>query len=231
MAYGHLGPGVLQPIGNYGHLGPGVLQPIGNYGHLGPGVLQPIGLGDWCSSTHPQQGCQALVGICKPMDFATLEKYKTLQRELNRLLKLDNKSLLDVDGRIGPKTVSALSNYVGGYTHCDQVAGSIDSVISLVKGKVGMRAAPVVADPPRSKDVASKYDPTTKMVVHPPQGAGFLGMPWWLLLTAGVAGYLIYTTTGPAKKKRAAKKRKTTKRKTTRRKRRLPKTRTTITRY
>jgi hypothetical protein len=165
------------------------------------------------------------------MDFATLEKYKTLQRELNSLLKLDGKSLLLVDGRIGPKTVSALSNYVGGYSHCDQVAAAIDAVIASVKTNVLGRNAPPVADPPRSKDAASKVDPKTGEMTHPPdtQTAGLFGMPWWMLLAAGITGYLVYSSTGPAKKKR--KRKAPAKRKTTRRKRRVPKTRTTITRY
>jgi len=200
-----------------------------SYGHLGPGVLQPIG--DWCSSTHPQEGCNALNNICKPMDFASLESFKGLQRQLNRLLKADGHTLLDVDGRIGPKTVSAVGRYSsGGYTHCDQVAAGIDALRSTISGMANARGAAPVADPPRSAERASKVDPTTGEMVHPDvYGAGFLGMPWWLLLAAGAAGYLVYTTTGPAKKKR--RKAPAKKRKTTRRRRRTPKTRTTITRY
>jgi hypothetical protein len=176
-----------------------------------PVMQYPLGAleaSSWCSPANPQTGCKAISGICKPMDAATLDVYKTIQRSLNRLLAKDGKALLDVDGRIGPKTVSAVNGYMQqSHASCDSVAKEADAISGALGALAMAKGAPAVADPAKSLDVASYVDPATNKVVHPEvKAGGFFGMPWWLVIAMAGAGYYIYTTTGPAKKKRAARK-------------------------
>ena len=70
---------------------------------LAPGY----GLGDvpasaWCSTANRQGACSPINGVCLPMNAATLSVFKDLQRQTNRILARASKSLIGVDGRIGP---------------------------------------------------------------------------------------------------------------------------------
>ncbi len=234
--------GPLQAIGNTDAISP-VTRSSYDFSQGGP--LQAIGAlpgSTWCSNTNPQEDCRALTNICKPMDEATLEVYKGLQRQLNRLLKKSGSRLLMVDGRIGPKTLAAINTQTGrSYSHCDEAAANADAILLTAKGLADSTGAAIVADPPRSKAIASKVDPATDAIIHPDvYGAGFLGLPWWAVIAVAAGGYLIYTTTGPAKKKRAAKRRRkpavkrrkpAARRRKPVKRRRKPKSRTTVTRY
>lgn len=172
----------------------------------------------WCSDQNPQGTCKPLTNICIPMDAATLEIYKGLQRQANRILAATGKKLLKVDGRIGPLTMSAVGSIVGRkYQHCDYLAASADDILTYLTNEANKSNMPVVADPAGAKPSVPMPDGTVK---HPPgiQTAGLAGLPWWLLLAMGVGGYVVFKSLEkkPAKKK-PAKKRRTTRRRKPRR--------------
>jgi hypothetical protein len=186
------------------------------------GTLQsPFGLGalpvtGWCSDRNPQGKCKPLVNICKPMDLATLAIIKTIQRQSNALLKASGNTLLDVDGRVGSLTTSAVNRILGtSFTHCDEVMQRGDEMASALTSKAASVGVTPPPDP-KSKTPPSKPGPGNT-VVHPPnsaiQQAGFTAM---LTSPIGIAalvvgGLLIWKATQkPKKKKRATKRRRRT---------------------
>lgn len=229
MSYEDAPHGTLQsPFGDVPH---GTLQsPFAGLAH---GTLQsPFGLGatepgdpsNWCSDQNPQGTCKPLVNICKPMNSATLAGIKTLQRQTNALLSKIGKTLLDVDGRVGPKTMGAVNSILGtNFSHCDELMFRLNSLA----GSMATRAASEGVVPPR--DPRPKSPPSQPgaggTVIHPPNDqikqAGFgavLTSPIGLAALV-VGGLLIWKATDKPKKK--------TKKKKPRRKGRQPKRRIT----
>lgn len=173
---------------------------------------------DWCSPANPQAGCTTLAGVCKPMNHVTLGKFKELQNQLNRLAVANNLPKINVDGRIGSKTVSLYNKGVGGsMTSCDQLSAITvtGQSISLAKAAALAIGAPAKVDPPiTSRPSIAKADGT---VADPPLLSvtdsifGLFESPIGLLAVAGL-GYMGYRTMSKKPKRRRKTRRRTTRR-------------------
>ena len=183
----------------------------------------------WCSDRNPQGDCKALKNICKPMDSSTLGTFKNLQRQVNTSF---GKGVIDVDGRIGPKTISATTKALnkfphtfGTFGHCDSLAAVADEVGAFLA--IGNKGKRPVKDPtggsPPSVAVASPGGGTT--IFHPPEQAGFVQFVTSPIGMASVAGAVVLFLVMRDKKKQPKKKTKS------RRRRRLPKKRITTAFY
>lgn len=154
----------------------------------------------WCSDKNPT--CKRpLRKICKPMTPDALSLSKTLQRQLNRQLAATTGKLLDVDGRPGPNTLSAVNTILGtNYDHCDQIMADLDTIVNRVSSIT--LVFPPVADPPKPKSPPSVVTPEGQ-VAHPKTagiGGGLLGAAALL-----VGGYLVYQAVDKGPKKKRAK--------------------------
>jgi hypothetical protein len=188
----------------------------------------PQGPAFWCSDRTPQAGCKALNNICKPMDATTLAIFKGIQREANKILAKLKKGVLDVDGRIGRLTRTAINQILGSnFQHCDEVAGRSQQILaSLATKAASMGAAPVPDPKGGSKpSVVVKTPEGGTTVFHPPEQAGFVGFVKSPIGMASVAGAVVLFLVMSDKKKPKKKARKP------RRKRRLPKKRVTHSFY
>jgi hypothetical protein len=183
----------------------------------------------WCSDRNPQGNCKAEKNICKPMDAATLGVFKNLQRQVNTSF---GKGVIDVDGRIGPKTVSATNKALdqfphtfGSFSHCDTLSARADEVGAFLAGF--NQGKPPVKDPkggsPPSVAVVAPDGSTS--VHNPPSQAGIIDFVKSPIGMASVAGAVVLFLVMSDKKKKPKKKAKT------RRRRRLPKKRVTQSFY
>jgi hypothetical protein len=185
----------------------------------------------WCSDRNPQGTCKPLKNICKPMDSIHLAMFKLLQRAVNTFF---GKGVIDVDGRIGPKTVSATNKALnsfphtfGTFGHCDTLAARADEVGSFITdANLRAKKKPV-------KDPAGGSPPSVAVVgpsgrteiFHPPAQAGFVTFVKSPVGMASVAAGVVLFLVMSDKKKKPKKKRKP------RRKRRLAKKRITTAYY
>ena len=136
-----------------------------------------LSINSYCSDRNPQPGCDAVRGVCKPMDSATLLVYRKLQNQINRVLSSMGKSLIGVDGRIGSGTVKALNVAMGsGFDSCDKVAILADNIANQVKAKADGAGVPAKVSPPKPPQPPSVVGPGGT-VTHPPnlRAAGFVG--------------------------------------------------------
>ena len=158
--------------------------------------MRPLGA-DWCSDQTNATQCKSMPsGICLPTTSAMLEKVKTLQRNINRLISSRKiygitGPLLAVDGRVGDMTRAsaeeAMAAIAGGMRleYCDNLMDQIDTVSSAIATAVRVTDSPPVPDPVRSR-------PSTVTsggkVQHPPVVDSGLSM-WWIA-ALGVGGLL-----------------------------------------
>lgn len=194
-------------------------------------AMGDVGQAGYCSTSNPQGNCKPISGICLPMDSASLASFKSLQREMNKALKANGRSLVSVDGRIGPQTLSSykwIANKYGmpggDFSSCDEMAPVADALI--VELYAVTRSLPTVPDPSGSKP--SVVAPGGG-ITHPP-GIGKAGFVEFFTTPVGLAmvgaGVFLFLMNRDKKKKPAAKKKKKP-----RAKRRLPRTRITRTFY
>ena len=171
------------------------------------GALQAA---SWCSDRNPQGNCKAVKNICKPMDSATLGVFKGLQRQVNKTF---GKGVIDVDGRIGPKTVSATNKALnefphtfGTFSHCDTLAARADEGSAFLAGN--NQGKKVIKDPqggsPPSVAIVSPDGRTS--VFNPPEQAGFVGFVKSPLGMASGAGAVVLFLVMSDKKKKPKKK-------------------------
>jgi len=180
----------------------------------------------WCSGGNTPAGCTPMKGICLPMDGPTLENFKDLQRQTNRVLAMLGNDPIDVDGRIGPSTIEAIAAAMtkvdswdpaahADSSPCDQVAQNAVAIASKFKDAADATNQPAVPDPP---DSAPSTSPDGTTVVHPDAktiqqsaetgfGKLFAWLPDWsrtplgavLLAVGGYAAYKAYK--GPTKRR------------------------------
>ena len=171
------------------------LGALGDIQHFGSVVP------NFCSKVRPKPGCSPIAGICKPMDVATLDLFKELQRQLNRVAQARGYSKIDVDGRIGAGTVSLYQkamNQTG--LSCDTVALVASSAVQSLKamadqlGVPGVVGGPVVQISPPSK-------PNPDGTVSDPPGivmgltaitGSIPGGNLFVLLGLGLIGFAVY---------------------------------------
>jgi hypothetical protein len=95
-------------------------------------------------------GYRMLDNIAVPVDAATLFEYQTLQREINALLAKRNEPLIDVDGRIGGNTMSALltlSSDPGSITSTSVIADHSYGLVEALREQMTQEWATFVPDP------------------------------------------------------------------------------------
>lgn len=102
-------------------------------------------LGDVAAS-----GYRMVDDIAVPLDAGTLLNFQTLQRDINAIMARKNEPLIDVDGRIGSKTVAALltiSDDPGSITGAQVVADDIWSLLTAMTTQMAALQAYFVPDP------------------------------------------------------------------------------------
>ena len=118
-------------------------------------------------------------GICKPSNFATLDKFKELQRQLNRYAYACNISdRVADDGDIGPGTiallgkcvrVNSLPSLVVPPSSCTTVALAAESITADMKAFADGKGAPAKVSGPASVRLPVLVNATTgKETVAPP---------------------------------------------------------------
>lgn len=132
---------------------------------------------NYCSVANPASGCRPIAGIAVPMNATTLEVFKGLQRQLNRVLKLKGKALLSVDGRLGPAVVKAIefSRTLGSVTNVllrailtvDDAAEHASNVSLAIQGLANSLSAPAAVNDPTPTSPPSLPGPNGS-VLHPP---------------------------------------------------------------
>lgn len=125
----------------------------------------------YCSTANPQTNCKAIAGVCLPMTSMALEAFKNLQRQANRMAAKEGRALIDVDGRIGPNTVQAVTAALkysdttwATIAGCDLVAAHAAEIAADIKARADQTNTPMVADPATSKPSTVGAGGT---VVHP----------------------------------------------------------------
>jgi hypothetical protein len=145
---------------------------LGGLGDTNYGSVVP----SFCSATHPMAGCSPISGVAKPMDVATLDLFKELQRQLNRVAQLKGLSKIDVDGRIGPGTVKLYRlafNQPSSIT-CDTVALVASSVVQSAKALADQGSVPTTVPGP-IVPISPPSTPNTDGTVSDPPGVGAFG--------------------------------------------------------
>jgi len=155
-------------------------------------------LGDWCSAQQARPECPTPpAGICIPTDAATLEHVKFAQRNVNRLNKLFGEALVDVDGRIGPKSKEAFSRELERASHldllplvyCDNAISNILAIGNRLWGRAEDLAAPIVPDSSKTPPSMPRPDGG---VSHPPANQMQAGFSPAMLAMLGLAAYVGY---------------------------------------
>jgi hypothetical protein len=116
---------------------------------------------------------QSVSGICIPTNtdagIALLSVLKDLQRQLNRIAKVNTMAALQIDGKIGPATLTLLSKAYSGKTFtCENVctwAARYVAEVSSIADKLGAGSVS------SSAGEVVLYDPSTKTLVKQPAAA------------------------------------------------------------
>lgn len=157
-------------------------------GYLGLGLVDYPG---WCSDKNPQGTCKRLYGVCKPMTIPVLNLFKSLQTQLNRIAHVKGYGKIEVDGRIGSKTV-ALVNKALDQSHgsCDSVAQMSDQLATKAMSLANSLNAPTTVPVPVAK-APSMPAPDGTTVINPSPAfdlgriRAFMATPLGLLLIGG----------------------------------------------
>jgi hypothetical protein len=104
----------------------------------------------------------AIPGVCKATNQTTLNLFKELQRQLNRVLSTYGAKLIGVDGEIGPGTVGAMTvAFPAGTWNCTSIAGGADAWMPETKLLADSKGAPAQVSSPRPPKPPSIIDPIT----------------------------------------------------------------------
>ncbi len=140
----------------------------------------------YCSQDVPATGCSVVAGVAKPMNAATLQLWKDIQRSLNAVMAKFNaqdglsatSNLISVDGRFGAGTVNALNailpNSVALRSSLPLENDSFDvetaaslspAILNALGTEMSIQGAALVADPAGS---TPSLPSAGGGVVHPP---------------------------------------------------------------
>jgi len=128
-------------------------------------------------------------GTCKPSNTYTLNLFKALQSQLNRVAQLQGLSKISTDGDIGPGTVSLASRAIGAPSSCTAIAANVAGYTQQAKIMADTGGAPSsVSAPPQTKP-STIVDAITGMESPAPSGiaASLTGL-WDGLTPAGKIG-------------------------------------------
>lgn len=87
-------------------------------------------------------------GICKPSNKYTLDAFKELQRQLNRVAQLRGLAKIGVDGDIGPGAVGLANKALGAPASCTSIASSAPGYASQAKIMADSGGAPATVAGP-----------------------------------------------------------------------------------
>jgi len=107
-------------------------------------------------------------GVCKPSDYATLAKFKELQRQLNRVAQLKGYTKIAVDGDLGTDTVALAAQVLGGTYTCSLLAGTISSFTASVKTIADAAGVPATVSGPAPVKPPSIITPAGVEKLAPP---------------------------------------------------------------
>lgn len=157
--------------------------------------------------------CTKYPGVCKPMDFDTLNIVRDMQNQINRVAKMKGAKLIAVDGDIGPGTVAAVSAVLSSLAPATFDTSS-SAAVARVCDQIGARAkavadglnAPAQVSAPIPLKQPSIIMPSGLEVKAPPMvgaslidGVKNLGMTTLLILGVAAAGAGYYLTRKPKK--------------------------------
>lgn len=142
-------------------------------------------------------------GTCKPSNKSTLDVFRELQRQLNRVAQLRGLGKIAVDGDIGPGTVSLANKALGAPANCTTIAASADGYANQAKIMADNGGAPAtVASPVPIRPSTIVNAVTGVEVIAPRAGIGGSVVDAWKNLTpvgkvaglaiAGGLGYYLY---------------------------------------
>jgi hypothetical protein len=110
----------------------------------------------------------AIPGVCKATNQTTLDLFKDLQRQLNRVISvggnitLANTKMLGIDGEIGPNTVAAMTAvFPDGSWSCASIAAGADAWLADVKLLADQAGAPASVSSPSPASTPSIINPAT----------------------------------------------------------------------
>ena len=111
-------------------------------------------------------GFEVSGSICKPTDNETLELWKRLQYQLNRIAHVQGKTKIDVDGRIGTDTLHLFNQIFTGldYTNCSQLADMAAVYLPTSTNMANSLGAPATVPSPKGRPST----PGPKGPKHPP---------------------------------------------------------------
>jgi hypothetical protein len=128
----------------------------------------------WCSPANAHERCTPIPGLCKAMTWEALADYKALQTALNRIAYSKGWSLIAIDGRIGPATVSLGNRAMGSnWGSCDPFALNAKKWAAELNAIATRVGAPAAVTPPKPSAPASQPSPGGG-VINPvtPKAAG-----------------------------------------------------------
>lgn len=149
-------------------------------------------------------------GICLAKTTDALTQYKDVQRACNRILSYVKRPLLQVDGQLGPATVTAvnqcydagqnISSYdVGGnFSNCAEIAAQASAIIQQLTQWAYFYNMPAVGDPPSThKASVARADgtvenPTAAELARAHSSGGLIALalsPIGLLLIGGLVAW------------------------------------------
>jgi len=138
-------------------------------------------------------------GKCYATNTATLEKFKELQRQLNRVAKLRGYSLLSIDGYIGPDTIALFTKVYASQQSCSQIALFTEAYIPQIKAMADQGGAPKVVTAPKPATPPAYIPPTSTSLVPQPASAsvmdafaGFGLSSTQLMIVAGLGAFIVY---------------------------------------
>lgn len=153
-------------------------------------------------------------GVCRPMNNASLGLFKELQSQLNRVAVAHNPkwSRIDVDGRLGARTIELYNKaagesvFLGPVTSCDELSQLVLSgmAVSGVKRLADQLGAPTTVPAPWTSR-PTQPNPSGGVPVEPPAAgvtdmvSGLVGSPLGLIALAG-AGFVGYRLLKSGKK-------------------------------
>lgn len=153
-----------------------------------------VALTDFNSTKYP--------GICNPSNFETLDKFKELQRQANRLAQARGIAKIAVDGSIGPGTIGIMKQLLpGSGMTCNDIAIGAEAFtaqLRILADQAGVSktvSGPTPVTPPKI---------VTQAGVDLPAPSGMFGeMSTGVKVAAAgllvVAGFMLF---GPKSKKR-----------------------------
>jgi len=145
-------------------------------------------------------------GICKPTNFDALDKFKEMQRQLNRIAQVKRMTMIAVDGDIGPSTLRLVQS-TGPYmmvphvgvdpASCSFVAMNALVIAAQAKSAADAAGVPAKISQPRPSSPPSIVTPSGAIV---PQKTSIfdafenMSTPMMLVLGAAVVGGAYYFT-------------------------------------